>query len=54
MAEADTYVFEDPEDFEKVAELLSLLMAPKDVLLVKASRGLKAERIIEALKKRIK
>ena len=34
---------------EQAAEFLSDLVAPRDLLLVKGSRGVKMERIVEAL-----
>ena len=45
-----TYHYADPESFEEIARKLSKLMLPGDVMLVKASRGLRTERIIEAFK----
>lgn len=50
----NTYHFSDPEQFEDIAELLCGYMKKGDVLLVKASRGLKTERIIEALLRMVK
>lgn len=46
----NTYLFNDPDEFEEIAKLLCKIMSSGDVLLVKASRGLKTERIIEAFK----
>ena len=50
----NTYLFTNPEDFEDIARLLCGYMKPSDVLLVKASRGLRTERIIEALESFVK
>ena len=54
MAVENTYLFYDPDEFEKIASLLHEKMSPGDVLLVKASRGLRTERIIEAFKSSVK
>jgi UDP-N-acetylmuramoyl-tripeptide--D-alanyl-D-alanine ligase len=54
MDERNTYLYTDPDDFDKIAELLHNSLRPDDVLLVKASRGLRTERIIEAFKGLIK
>ena len=37
------------EDAEAVCAPLSSLLAPEDVLVVKASRGVRAERVVEGL-----
>lgn len=47
---ADTYLYINPDEYERVARLLLELMSPGDVLLVKASRAIRAERVIEALR----
>lgn len=51
MDPKNTYLFNDPDEFEEIAGMLHKYMLPGDVLLVKASRGLRTERIIEAFKR---
>ncbi len=50
MSRINTYLYQNPEDFERIAALLSELMEVGDILLVKASRSLRTERVIESLR----
>ncbi len=50
MNRSETYLYTNTDDCERVAKLLFELMEEGDTLLVKASRSLRAERIIESLK----
>ncbi len=50
MSRSAMYLYQNTEDYERAANLLSELMEDGDILLCKASRSLRAERIIESLK----
>ncbi len=50
MSRASVYVYSNTEDYERAAKLISELTEEGDILLVKASRSLRAERVIESLK----
>lgn len=48
----NVFVCTDPEDPELMADMMKKSIEPGDVLLVKASRGMRAERVLEAFKKK--
>ena len=46
------FVCASSDDPEQMASLMAEAVAPGDVILVKASRGVKAERVLESFKKK--
>lgn len=48
----NVFVSVDTSDPDSMAEMICSVLEPEDVLLVKASRAVKAERVLEALKRR--
>lgn len=53
VKESEVFSFLDPDEFDGAADKLLSLMKEGDVLLVKASRSIRAERVISALEEKI-